>query len=131
VTRGLNSPATATPVAGELETHSFLFAGKRLKSLILIIGTVRLPPENLLAARADMLAMIGASRAEKGCLEYCYAEDVLEPGLIHVKEIWTSREALRDHFAAPHLSVWRAAWVTLQIHDRKLVSYEIRDPEPV
>ncbi len=71
--------------------------------MILIIGTVRLPPENLLAARADMLAMISASRAEKGCLEYCYAEDVPEPGLIHVKEIWTSREALRDHLAARRL----------------------------
>ncbi len=99
--------------------------------MILVIGTVRLPPEKLLAARADMLAMISASRAEKGCLEYCYAEDVLEPGLIHVKEIWTSREALRDHLAAPHLSVWRAAWATLQIHDRKLVSYEIGDSELV
>jgi quinol monooxygenase YgiN len=102
-----------------------------LKSFILVIGTVRLPPEKLLAARADIFAMIGASRAEEGCLEYCYAEDVLEPGLIHVKEIWTSREALRDHFAAPHLGAWRSAWPRLQISDRKLELYEISNPEPV
>jgi quinol monooxygenase YgiN len=95
------------------------------------MGTVRLPAENLLAARADILAMISASRAEQGCLEYCYAEDVLEPGLIHVKEIWTSREALRDHFAAPHLGAWRSAWPRLQISDRKLELYEIGYPEPV
>ena len=86
--------------------------------MILVIGTVRLPPEKLLAARADILAMISASRAEEGCLEYSDAEDVLEPGLIHVKEVWTSREALRDHFAAPHLGVWRSAWPRLQISDR-------------
>jgi len=99
--------------------------------LILVIGTVRLPPENLLAARADVLAMISASRAEEGCLEYCYAEDVLEPGLIHVKEIRTSREALRDHFASLHLCAWRSAWPRLQISDRKLELYEIGNPEPV
>ena len=99
--------------------------------MILVIGTVRLPPEKLLAARADILAMISASRAEEGCLEYCYAEDVLEPGLIHVKEIWTSREALRDHLAAPHLCAWRSAWPRLQISDRKLELYEIGNPEPV
>jgi len=99
--------------------------------LILVIGTVRLPPEKLLAARADIVAMISASRAEEGCLEYYYAEDVLEPGLIHVKEIWTSREALRDHFASPHLCAWRSAWPRLQISDRKLELYEIGNPEPV
>lgn len=99
--------------------------------MILVIGTVRLTPEKLLAARADILAMISASRAEEGCLEYSYAEDVLEPGLIHVKEIWTSREALRDHFAAPHLGVWRSAWQRLQISDRKLQLYEIGYSEPV
>ncbi len=129
--RGLNSPATGTPVAGGIEIHGFLFANRELKPLILVIGTVRLPPEKILAARADMLAMIGASRAEEGCLEYYYAEDVLEPGLIHIKEIWTSREALRDHFAAAHLAAWRSAWPSLQISDRKLELYEIGCPEPV
>ena len=99
--------------------------------MLLVIGTVRLPPEKLLAARADILAMISASRAEEGCLEYCYAEDVLEPDLIHVKEIWTSREALRDHFASPDLAAWRSAWPRLQISDRKLELYEISCPEPV
>jgi quinol monooxygenase YgiN len=95
------------------------------------IGTVRLPPERLLAARAEIFAMISASRAEDGCFEYCRAEDVLEPGLIHVKEIRTSREALRDHFASPHLCAWRSAWPRLQISDRKLELYEIGNPELV
>ena len=97
----------------------------------MVIGTVRLPPEKLLAARADIVAMISASRAEEGCLEYYYAEDVLEPGLIHVKEIWTSREALRDHFASPRLCAWRLAWQRLQISDRKLELHEIGNPELV
>jgi hypothetical protein len=42
-----------------------------------------------------------------------------------------SRDALRDHLAARRFNVWRATWATLQIHDRKLASYEIGDSEPV
>ena len=34
-----------------------------------------------------MHKMIASSRDEPGCLHYSYAEDVLEPGLIHVTEI--------------------------------------------
>jgi quinol monooxygenase YgiN len=30
------------------------------------------------------------------------------PGLIHVKEIWTSREALRRHFAARRIDASQA-----------------------
>ena len=41
-----------------------------------------------------MRAMVEASRAEDGCLGYSYAEDVLEPGLIHVAERWRDRAAL-------------------------------------
>ncbi len=41
-----------------------------------------------------MAAMITASRAETGCLGYSYAEDVLDPGLIRVCELWTDLAAL-------------------------------------
>ncbi len=61
--------------------------------MLLIIGTVRLPPENLDDARPVMRRMIEASRAENGCLEYSYAEDILDADLIHVKEIWLNRVA--------------------------------------
>jgi len=56
---------------------------------------------------------------------------VLEPGLIHVKEIWTSRETLRAHFATPRLGAWRSAWPRPRISDRKLELYEIGCPEPI
>ncbi len=72
--------------------------------MLLIVGTVRLPPENLELAREAMRAMIAASRAEDGCVDYGYAEDVLEPGLIHVKEFWRDRASLDRHFAPPPIS---------------------------
>ena len=96
--------------------------------MLLIVGTVRLPPENLELARPAMRAMAEASRAEAGCLEYVYAEDVFVPGLIHVKERWTDQAALDAHFASAHIKVWRAAWPVLGIVDRDLQVYELGLP---
>lgn len=96
--------------------------------MLLIIGTVRLPAENLAIARPVMKRMADASRSEQGCVEYVYAEDVFDPGLIHVKEIWTDQTALDRHFASPHIAEWRAAWPTLGIGDRDLRVYDVGEP---
>ena len=96
--------------------------------MLLIVGTVRLPSENLDRARPAMLAMAEASRAEVGCLEYGYAEDVFVPGLIHVKELWTDQAALDAHFASAHLQAWRASWPALGLGNRDLQVYEVGAP---
>lgn len=96
--------------------------------MLLIVGTVRLPPERLVQARPVMQVMVEASRAEAGCLAYAYAEDVLVPGLIHVKELWTDQAALDTHFASHHLQQWRASWQALGIGDRDLQVYEVDAP---
>jgi quinol monooxygenase YgiN len=93
--------------------------------MLLIIGTVRLPPEKLAEARPVMERMILASRAEAGCLEYSYAEDVLVAGRIHVKEIWLDQASLDAHFASDHIKAWRATWSEFGITDRNLLVYEI------
>src|SRR5215475_14349412 len=68
--------------------------------MLLIVGTIRLAPENLNAARPVMREMVEASRAELGCLHYSYAQDLLDPGLVHVKELWRDAAALDRHFAS-------------------------------
>lgn len=97
--------------------------------MLLIVGTIRLPVENLDAARPVMQQMIEASRAEAGCNEYCYAQDILDPGLIHVKELWQDRIALDKHFASAHIIQWRGHWPKLGITDRNLVLYEVGAPK--
>ena len=91
---------------------------------VVILGTVRLPPERLDDARPRMAAMVAASRAEDGCLEYAYAEDVLEPGLIRVSEVWRDQAALDLHAQSAHMATWRAAGAQLGLHDRRLVAYD-------
>ncbi|MEY2884924.1 MAG: hypothetical protein RL490_2648 [Pseudomonadota bacterium] len=91
--------------------------------MIVIIGTIRIDSRHRTATLAAMQAMILASRAEPGCHRYGYAEDVLEPGLIHVHEVWDDADSLAAHFASPHIAAWRAQWPALGIHDRNLVRY--------
>jgi quinol monooxygenase YgiN len=99
--------------------------------VIVILGTVRLPPENLEAARPVMAAMTRASRGEDGCIAYAYAQDVFEPGLIRVSEVWRDQAALDAHAKAPHLAEWRAAWPALGIGERRLMAYEAADAKPI
>ena len=96
--------------------------------MLLIVGTVRLPAQNMDAARPIMKRMADATREEKGCVDYVYAEDVFDPGLIHVKELWTDQGALDRHFASTHIAEWRAAWPSLGITDRDLRVYDVTEP---
>ena len=98
--------------------------------MLVIIGTIRLPAERLDEARPAMQGMILGSRTEPGCIDYSYAQDVLDAGLIHVTEVWSDREALDAHFRSPHIADWRASWTALGIGERNLMLYEAGEPKP-
>ena len=92
---------------------------------LIVAGTVRVPPENVERFRPHIATMMAASRAEDGCHAYGYAEDVAEPGLIHVFEVWRDQAALDAHFKTLHLAEWRAAWPSFGVSDRRLIAYEV------
>jgi quinol monooxygenase YgiN len=98
---------------------------------VIVAGTVGVPPANVEALRQQMRAMIAASRAEDGCEAYGYAEDVAEPGLVHVFEVWRDRSALDAHFKAAQMAAWRAAWRAFEVSDRHLTLYEIAGQTPL
>ena len=93
--------------------------------MLIVAGTVRVPPANIEAFRPHMAAMMAASQAEDGCFAYGYAEDVTEPGLLHVFERWRDQAALDAHFQTPHMAAWRAAWPSFGVSHRKLFAYEV------
>ena len=61
--------------------------------MIIIMGTVKLAPNRLDAAKPAMHRMVDASRAEAGCIAYAYAQDLLDPATIHVAEQWRNGAA--------------------------------------
>jgi quinol monooxygenase YgiN len=93
--------------------------------VIAVLGSFRFPPEALVQARPLMHAVIEATRREPGCRGYCYAEDVVEPGLFQVAELWASREALSAHFQTPHMQDWVDRRAELGFFDRHIAAYEI------
>lgn len=97
--------------------------------MILVVGTFRLPPDTLAQARAALICVIEATRAEAGCIDYAYAEDVLEPGLIRVSEKWETREALAVHFEAQHMERWREERAGFGMSDRDMMAYEVSGEE--
>jgi quinol monooxygenase YgiN len=78
-----------------------------------------------------MASMVEATRAEAGCVEYSYAEDVLDAGLIHVTERWVDRAALDEHIRSAHIARWRAEWTSLGIGERNLSLYEVGEPQAI
>jgi quinol monooxygenase YgiN len=78
-----------------------------------------------------MKRMVAASNAEDGCLLYAYSQDLVDPGLVRISERWSDREALKAHFATPHMDEWRKVIPSLGISDRDLMLYEANDGEPV
>lgn len=93
--------------------------------MILVIGTFRLPVAKLAEGREALLRVVEATRAEAGCIDYAYAEDLFEPGLIRVSEKWESREALAAHFEAAHMKQWQQERTGLGMTDREIVAYTI------
>lgn len=93
--------------------------------MLVLAGSIRLPPENLEAARPVMQAMIEASRAEPGCIAYSFAPDLLEPGLIRIFEVFRDLEAQQFHAASQHMKDWRAAWPALGIGERQITRYDV------
>jgi quinol monooxygenase YgiN len=75
--------------------------------------------------------MVAASRAEDGCIDYAYAEDIGDAGLIRVFEIWRDEAALHAHFKTAHMAAWRAAWPGFGVSDRRIVAYEIASERPL
>ncbi len=95
--------------------------------MIVVVGSFRIPPSMVDVVQGPMEAMIAASRAEEGCIEYNYAIDVLDKGLVRVSETWRDRDALETHFRTAHIAEWRAQFSALAISERDLFAYETLD----
>jgi|SRR5579859_234584 len=98
---------------------------------LIIAGTVRVAPQDLAGLKPHMMAMLSASRAEDGCYEYAYAQDLAEPGLIRIYEAWRDQSALDAHFKTAHMAAWRAALPSFGVSDRKLIAYETASERPL
>lgn len=93
--------------------------------MIVLAGTIRIAPGMREKALPHIRAIVTASRAEEGCLEYAFSFDVNDDHLVHIFECFRDRAAREAHRTMPHMDVWRAAWAEAGIGDRRMREYEV------
>lgn len=98
---------------------------------VAVIGQFRLPPAALEQARPIMRKVIEQTLAEQGCLAYSYAEDVGDPGLIRVSELWESRDHLTAHFQSAHMATWQRERAELGLTGRAITAYDVDGATPL
>jgi quinol monooxygenase YgiN len=73
--------------------------------VVIVGGTFQVEPglrEQYLAERADLMRR---SRSERGCLEYIFSADPLDPGRVVLFEVWESQDDLDVHRAVTRSTV--------------------------
>lgn len=99
--------------------------------MIVVSGRIVVAEGALPRLRPVMEAMVKASRAEAGCIEYYYGPDLLDANAFLVLEKWESWEDFDAHFEKPHLKAWRAALASLGLVSRDMMVADERDMKEV
>ncbi len=96
---------------------------------LVILARIRFAAAAMPQVRAAVAAVRAATLPESGCIQYAFAEDVAEPGLLRVSEIWASRDALDAHIAAPHVAQWRTTVAAIGIIEREVRVFTVAGEE--
>lgn len=77
--------------------------------MIVITVAVQSDPDSIAALTDAIVKMEAASRAEEGCQEYTFSQELGDPSKLRIVEHWRSEADLIAHFAAPHMAEFQAA----------------------
>jgi quinol monooxygenase YgiN len=92
--------------------------------MILIQGHVKTIPGDVGKLKAAAAPLIAATRQEAGCIAYAFAEDVSEPGLVHIIERWADDAALAAHNKTAHLAAFMGALPSLGLTGFRVARYD-------
>lgn len=93
--------------------------------MIAVQGYVRLAAGEIERLRPAALAMMAATRAEPGCLEYAFAVDLGEADVLRITERWVDQAALDAHFASPHMGTFNQALAGAKVLGASVKAYEV------
>jgi len=99
--------------------------------MIVIAGHVALDPARREQAIAVAREMMADTRREKGCISYTFSGDLDQPGRFRIFEEWESDEALRAHFASPHMARFQQAVGGLGVTEMAVQRYEVAKVGPL
>ncbi|MEM7702061.1 MAG: putative quinol monooxygenase [Pseudomonadota bacterium] len=97
----------------------------------MVIGTAKLGEGAIDAGREALEAMITASRAEEGCIDYAYSIDLLDPTIMRITEKWVDHAALVFHFQTPHMAAFQQALAGLDVTILDVQKFQADDGAPL
>jgi hypothetical protein len=97
---------------------------------VVIIGHFRLPArKHGCRARTDGAASSRQPAMSRAASNMPMRPIPAIPGLIHVSEVWESREALDAHFTTPHMKQWQAERAEFGMLEREITLYTASSSE--
>ena len=92
--------------------------------MIVVMVQVESSAADIEALRDVLSEMETTTLAESGCHDYSFSQEVSNPDRLRIIELWESMEALKAHFATPHMATFNAALadrpprsMTLKVHE--------------
>ncbi|MEZ5557059.1 MAG: putative quinol monooxygenase [Pseudomonadales bacterium] len=77
--------------------------------MIVVNARIEATEQTIAAMKQAISDMETASRAEAGCEDYTFSVELNQPTCLRITERWADMDALRAHFATPHMAAFRAA----------------------
>jgi quinol monooxygenase YgiN len=75
---------------------------EREKLMIIVTGSIKLEStDELEGARQALISRAERSRADSGCIDYVFSQNLEDPTEIRLTEKWESTELLQAHLAIP------------------------------
>lgn len=75
--------------------------------LIVISVTLVVPTAELSSFLPVVKTLVEASRREEGVIAYTFAQDLFQPELIRIFEVYRDRTAFDAHITSAHFRAWR------------------------
>lgn len=97
--------------------------------MIIVAGSVSVPPENAEAFMDAASEISKASRTLDGNIDYCISNEA--PGIFRFFECWESEEAMNAQFAAPHFAAFQGAVGNLGMAGMDGKKFEISSVGPL
>jgi quinol monooxygenase YgiN len=99
--------------------------------MLIIAGTLDLPPENRAKLLEAAEPLMRASEAEDGCDTYLMMPDPFDAGRVRIFERWQNEEALATHFTQPHMAEFGASLGGLGVTGSEVLKYQISSAGPL
>lgn len=91
-----------------------------MSDMLIVAGTFTVDPDRRAEFLESRSESIRLSRTEQGCLQYAMSADAVDPAVVRLFEIWSSRADLQTHLERVRASAPPEGGVPVLARDMKM-----------